>query len=232
MSGAEVPESYLAILVSSFEQREHEKGDERDDHEHQLLGLLDALAGICVSQAEGEVYASAIEIGPESCAILIIGNHEEVPRVTQDYLADIIHQLTDVASLTDTGGRTTPSEDDICQAAKDKIETILTSVVSFTFGKFLSRLTKRDGPWQDRMRDIDHHLVDAAEREKFRKLQNALNVLYQIGTFPTRDAGAVVQVLTSVSHRWKLSDSDTETFIRYLDRMPTSDQTDGMFTGR
>ncbi|KAK0444255.1 uncharacterized protein EV420DRAFT_1009400 [Desarmillaria tabescens] len=229
MSIAEVPESYLAILASSPKQREDRKGDQ-NDYERQMLGLLDALARICVSQAEGEVYASAMETGPDSCTIFIIGNHEEVPQATQDYLTDVCRQLTDVANLVDTVGRKTPSIDDIPQDIRDTTDNILKTITAFTFEKFLSRVTKKDGRWRDRMREIDQ-LVDEADRQKFEKLKNALNILHQVATFHTTDISSILQVLTEVSRRWKFSNPDTEAFIRRVDLLhwQTCDQTDVPF---
>ncbi|KAK0444234.1 uncharacterized protein EV420DRAFT_1484725 [Desarmillaria tabescens] len=230
-STKEAPESYLAILPPSSEQHYDDlfdnfgiKSDER-----RTLELLDALAGICVSQGEGEVYASAMETSPETCTIFIIGNYEEIPQVTQDYLNDVCRQLTDVAHLADTAGLPRPKIADLSPRTKECIDNILTTVTSFTFDKFLTRLTKWKGPWLKRWAGIDHQLADGAEKNKFQDLTHALNRLYEVSTPHVRHVKTVVGVLASISRSWKLSDRNTSAFIRGLDLLPTSDTTDAPF---
>ncbi|KAK0235174.1 hypothetical protein EDD85DRAFT_68803 [Armillaria nabsnona] len=230
-STEEAPESYLAILPSSSEQYYDDifLNFKINSDKRQTLGLLDALAGICVSQAEGEAYASAMETGPEMCTIFIIGNYEEVPQVTQDYLNDVCRQLTDVAHLADATGLPKPSIADFSPKAREYINDILITVVSFTFDKFLTRLTKWNGPWLKRWADIDHQLVDGAEKTKFQDLTYALNNLYEVSTSHTRRLKMVVQVLASISRSWNLSNPSMAAFIRGLDVHPRSDKTDVPF---
>ncbi|PBK71502.1 hypothetical protein ARMSODRAFT_973903 [Armillaria solidipes] len=197
--------------------------------ERQTLGLLDALAGICVSQGEGEAYASAMETGPETCIIFIIGNHEEVPQVTQDYLNDVCRQLTDVAHLTDIVGLLNPSIDDLSPRTQDSIGDIYKKILSFTFDNFLTRLTKWNSPWLMPQAHIDHRLF-GAEKNRFQELANAINDLYEVATFRTRDVEMVVEVLATLSRSWKLNNPNTLAFIRELDLLPTaSDQADAPF---
>ncbi|PBK71469.1 hypothetical protein ARMSODRAFT_955242 [Armillaria solidipes] len=233
LSSTEAPESYLAILPSSSEQYYDDLFDsfkKFNSDERQKLELLDALAEICVSQGEGEAYASAIETGPETCTLFIVGNHEEVPQVTQDYLTDICSRLTDVAHVVDTEGLYKPSIHDLSLRTQESINDIHISILLFTYEKFLARLTKWNGPWLKRGADIDHRLGDGAEKNKFQELKNSLSVLHQLATCHTRDVMTLHQVLSAISRSWKLSNPDTVAFLRRLDVLPRSDQTDVPFS--
>ncbi len=227
-STEEAPESYLAILASSPEPREKDTHG-TTSNERPMLTLLDALAGICVSQAEREVYASAIATDPESCTIFIIGNHEEVPQETQDYLTDICQKLTGIAQLVDTPGSRTPSIGDLPLQVRDSIGDVYKSVLLFTFAKFYTRLTKWDVMWTRRLKDITHQLADEADKKKFQDLAGALDTLHHLASdFHTGDADLLLEVLEAIARNWKLSDPETAAFIKRVDLLvPTSDQTDG-----
>ncbi|KAK0444254.1 uncharacterized protein EV420DRAFT_1574986 [Desarmillaria tabescens] len=228
MSSVEAPESYLAILASSSEQCSFDNA-KSSSSERQTLELLDALAGICVSQAQGEpeVYASAMETSPESCTIFIIGNHEVVPQETQHYVVDICRQLTDVANLVDSAGL---SHKPFTHDLHTSINGIYTSVLSFTFDKFRARLTKWNGAWLKRGAEIERRLVDETERNKFQKLKIAFNLLHQLAaSFHTTDALRLHQVLATISRSWKLNNPDTKAFIHKLDLLPRTDKTDEPF---
>ncbi|SJL11700.1 uncharacterized protein ARMOST_15108 [Armillaria ostoyae] len=228
-STKEAPESYLAILASSPEL--HEKDTHRTtDNERPMLTLLDALAGICVSQAEREVYASAIATAPESCTIFLIGNHEEVPQETQDYLTDICQKLTAIANLVDTSGSRAPSIEDLPPKVRDSIGDVYRSVFLFTFTKFYTRLTKWDAMWTRRLKDITHRLVDESDKKKFQDLTGALDTLHHLASdFHTGDADLLLEVLEAIARNWKLSDLKTVAFIKRVDLLPTSDQTNAPF---
>ncbi|KAK0438966.1 hypothetical protein EV421DRAFT_1738157 [Armillaria borealis] len=175
-----------------------------------MLTLLDALAGICVSQAEREVYASAIATAPESCTIFLIGNHEEVPQETQDYLIDICQKLTAIANLVDTSGSPAPSIEDLPPKVQDSIGDVYRSVFLFTFTKFYTRLTKWDVMWTRRLKDITHKLVDEANKKKFQDLTGALETLHHLASdFHTGDADLLLEVLEAIARNWKLGDSKT-----------------------
>ncbi len=73
-----------------------------------------------------------METGPETCTIFIVGNHEEVPQVTQDYLNDVCRQLTDVVHLADIAGLPNPSI---------SLQGLKTASVTSTKEFFHSRLT-------------------------------------------------------------------------------------------
>ncbi|PBK89390.1 hypothetical protein ARMGADRAFT_1065208 [Armillaria gallica] len=225
-SAEEAPESYLAILASLPEP--HEK--DTTDNERPMLTLLDALAGICVSQAEREVYASAIATAPDSCTIFIIGNHEEVPQETQDYLTDICQKLTGIAHLADTSGSRTQSIEDLPLQVRDSIGNVYRSVLLFTFAKFYTRLMKWDAMWTRRLKDITHRLADEADKKKFQDLADALDTLHHLASdFRTGDADLLLEVLEAIAHNWKLRDPETAAFIKRADLLPTSDRTDVPF---
>lgn len=76
---------------------------------------------------------------------------------------------------------------------------------------------------------IDHRLF-GAEKNRFQELANAINDLYEVATFRTRDVEMVVEVLATLSRSWKLNNPNTLAFIRELDLLPTaSDQADAPF---
>ncbi|KAK0438955.1 hypothetical protein EV421DRAFT_1738145 [Armillaria borealis] len=226
-STEEAPESYLAILASSPELREKDTHG-TTDNKRPMLTLLDALAGICVSQAEREVYASAIATAPESCTIFLIGNHEEVPQETQDYLTDICQKLTAIANVVDTSGSRAPSIDDLPPKVRDSISNVYRSVFLFTFTKFYTCLTKWDAMWTRRLKDITHRLVDESDKKKFQDLTGALDTLHHFASdFHTGDADLLLEVLEAIARNWKLSDLKTVAFIKRVDLLPTSDQTNG-----
>ncbi|KAK0197808.1 hypothetical protein F5146DRAFT_1156718 [Armillaria mellea] len=228
-STKEAPESYLAILASSPEPHEMDAPGIAAN-ERQMLTLLDALAGICVSQTEKEAYASAIATAPESCTIFLIGNHEEVPQETQDYLTDICHKLTCIANSVETSLSRTPSIEDLPPQVCDSIGDVYKSMLLFTFTKFYARLMKWDAMWTRRSKDITRQLVDAADKKRFQDLTDALDILHRLASdFDTGDADLLLEVLSAIARKWKVSDSKTPGFIKKVDLLPMSDETDAPF---
>ncbi|PBK95452.1 hypothetical protein ARMGADRAFT_1062064 [Armillaria gallica] len=218
------PESYLAILAESSQPRVHVLADKPNMHERQNLALLDALAEICVSQ-EGEAYASALELNVERCSLFIVGNQEQVPQRTQEYLADLCRRLTNIANVADARR---PSDKDFPPMIRDSIDEIYRAVLSFTFPKLLARLTKWNDSWCDRIVDIDEIQLAEADRKKFGDLTQALNSLYRVATsfkdpLDVEDAKILDNIVGSVSEEWYLNNSDTATFVHMLDALLTND---------
>ncbi|SJK97086.1 uncharacterized protein ARMOST_00336 [Armillaria ostoyae] len=218
------PESYLAILAESSQPRYHVLADKPTMHERQNLALLDALAEICVSQ-EGETYASALELNAERCTIFIVGNQEQVPQRTQEYLADLCRRLTNIANVADARR---PLDKGFPPMIRDSIDEIYRTVLSFTFPKLLARLTKWNDPLCDRIVDIDEIELAEADRKKFGDLTQALNSLYRVvasfkDPMDVEDTKILDNTVSSVSEEWYLNNPDTATFVHMLDALPMND---------
>ncbi|PBK73513.1 hypothetical protein ARMSODRAFT_1081699 [Armillaria solidipes] len=219
------PESYLAILAESSQPRYHVLADKPTMHERQNLALLDALAEICVSQ-EGETYASALELNAERCTIFIVGNQEQVPQRTQEYLADLCRRLMNIANVADARR---PLDKGFPPMIRDSIDEIYRAVLSFTFPKLLARLTKWNDPLCDRIVDIDEIELAEADRKKFGDLTQALNSLYRVvasfkDPMDVEDTKILDNTVGSVSEEWYLNNPDTTTFVHMLDALPTNDE--------
>ncbi|KAK0195026.1 hypothetical protein F5146DRAFT_1219867 [Armillaria mellea] len=186
---------------------------------------------ICVSQ-EGETYASALELNAERCTIFIVGNQEQVPQRTQEYLTDLCRRLTNVANVADATG---PSGKGFPPMVRDSIDQIYRSVLSFTFPKLLARLTKWNGPWRDRIVDIDEIELAEADRKKFEDLTQALNSLYRVATgfkdpIDVEDTKILDTTVGSLSEEWYLNNPDTAAFVHMLDVLPADDENNTPFS--
>ncbi|KAJ7220122.1 hypothetical protein GGX14DRAFT_559930 [Mycena pura] len=146
-----------------------------------ILEIVSSLAFICVSQAEGEVYATAIRtersLSEDSAVIYLAGNHG-VPDSTAKYLQSVLAQLAAISRSQPTGRDQSPELNGAI--LRDDGQKLGMTILRHTFPKFLNSLTKRDYAWNTRVEAIRGQLADSPDRLKlFGLIEKGLLVIYE-----------------------------------------------------
>lgn len=220
MSGTqESTESYLHLLSPHLVQPHRSL---KPPNKGTLLSFLDALAGICVSQPEGqqsrEAYAASVAKDAAGCTIFIAGEEENVPLTTQHYLGSVCQQLTGIANLVERADKLT-----IRRSVMEVSKTIL----NFTFPRLLAHVTNTPG-------DEDYIALIRSQlgcTERFDNLLEHLDSLYQLTAdvqdainrkdVEAQDVGlvSIIEELKHMSVTWDLSEPWTFIYLEYFDSM-------------
>lgn len=164
--------------------------------------LLDALAGLAVCKAKGQVVTVGVTITQE-LVTLHVAENRPVPQNVIDHLEDIVCRIKEIRSLTPRIPDSPPYVED--PVLSEKLDDLEERMIKYAWPKLRQRFHKRDDDFNKLLRDVvyedgnvhaeadrsnppdDHTLAvrqrlledlrNSDTREKLAKLAEALNLM-------------------------------------------------------
>lgn len=155
------PESFLqSMKESAYGPRVMTGIGEFTPDDRSTLHLLDAIAGLAVSQARGEVYATGLVKTKHGSTVLMAGNTQEVPMATQRKMNEFFEEFSLIAGMIK---QASPEEtldlDTLPEGIRAPMSTLGHKVIRFTLPKFSKRLEKRDRTFDLHVQTIIQNLT-------------------------------------------------------------------------
>jgi len=137
----------LVALASTIPRRQNPTLSRHDPevHEDRLNVILDAIASICVSQAKGEVYSTAIELvpgpGPAGEVRLFIAGNVDVPEAVGKHVQELWMILKNIAR--DCHGAWKSQNPKDTEDLESLTNDFMHKIYNHSFPKFAARVQKR-----------------------------------------------------------------------------------------
>ena len=189
----------------------------KDKRAQRLMGLLDALAAVCINEPRKQVVAVSLSLTTEGSSICIAANDGVAPEIAP-HLSGIFSRLKDIRSslqLQEGNNETNTPRPDKGPTTQTLEINLLRYIFTFSMSKFKQRLLKRKKRFQTDV--IPNMHAYAAERkntwtreeakdyQKFEKLLTLFAVYFQWADLPsaTPIIGHIANVVTAAAMEWR-----------------------------
>ena len=189
----------------------------KDKRAQRLMGLLDALAAVCINEPRKQVVAVSLSLTTEGSSICIAANDGVAPEIAP-HLSGIFSRLKDIRSslqLQEGNNETNTPRPDKSPTTQTLEIDLLRYIFTFSMSKFKQRLLKRKKCFQTDVIPNMHAYAaetkntwtreEAKDYQKFEKLLTLFAVYFQWADLPsaTPIIEHIAKVVTAEAMEWR-----------------------------